>query len=457
MLEACSGDTDPVGWTAVPAVLEVTDCRLVAPGLAVELPTLRLAAGEVAALYGPSGGGKTSLLAAMFGVLRRAGARVTGDVRCAGRLLATMTPAERQHLLRHDVVFLAQDAHQALDPLQPVGAQIQQATVRSEAEAIAMLGRLGIDDAALLCRRLPHAISGGQAQRVLLAIAFLRTPALVVADEPSASLDGGSYAELVAQLRALGAAGAAVLLATHDQRLLHDLGARVYVLERGRFVASPTPALAWPERAIDAVGSVALLAAHGVTVRYCNRTVLDGVDFKLGRGEIVGVVGESGAGKTTLVKVLAGHRLPDAGRVQRPPRHTAVQLVCQDAYGSLTPRRRLAGLLAEARAPFFDAGAGATAVQLPYAVLERDREAMSGGERKRAALLRALAVHPDVLVLDEPTASLDRATAVAVLETLLVLQRSRGLAMVLVTHDLELARSICHRIVEVRGGRLCEL
>jgi ABC-type dipeptide/oligopeptide/nickel transport system ATPase subunit len=94
-------------------------------------------------------------------------------------------------------------------------------------------------------------------------------------------------------------------------------------------------------------------------------------------------------------------------------------------------------------------------VRLSEAMLARPRERMSGGERRRAALLRAMAVHPDVLVLDEPTASLDRETAAAVLETLLELQRSRGLGLVVVTHDLELAHAIGHRVLTLRGGKLC--
>ena len=175
----------------------------------------------------------------------------------------------------------------------------------------------------------------------------------------------------------------------------------------------------------------------------------------LHRGEIVALLGESGAGKTTLMRVLAGHLVPDAGGVTRPERRTAVQLVCQDAFGSLTPGRTLRGLLLEARAPYFDAAAGVNSVELSEDVLQRTAAQMSGGERRRAALLRALAVQPDVLLLDEPTASLDRGAAIKVIENLLTMQRSRALALVIVTHDAELAQAIAHRAFEIRGGQLC--
>ena len=228
----------------------------------------------------------------------------------------------------------------------------------------------------------------------------------------------------------------------------------MHVLQDGAFARAAPKEPPWPQRPVLDAGSLPLLAARSVRVAFGDRVVLDDVDFELRRGEVVCLVGESGAGKTTLVRVLAGHLRPDRGEVQRPQRRTAVQLVCQDAFGSLTPRRLLRRLLAEAKAPFFDADAGASAVRLPTALLDRTREGMSGGERRRAALLRALAVQPDVLLLDEPTASLDRATATAVVETLLVMQRSRGLGLVVVTHDATLAAALGHRVIEVKDGKL---
>lgn len=440
----------------VGCLLEVRDFVVTATGgPSIALPQLALAPGDVGAIHGPSGCGKSTLLAALFGLLSRPGWRATGHVASDGKALAARDGEERRRWLRHDVAFLPQDAHSALDPLQSVGVQLEQATTCSRDEGLAMLQRLGITEAADLWERRPHAISGGQAQRVLLAIAFLRRPRLVVADEPSASLDGGSYAELVAHLRELRQHGSAVLLATHDLRLLDDLAAKVWSFTDGAFVPATPGAAPWPRRSNQELGSLAVLAAYDVHHAFGSRRVLTGVDFQLRRGEVVAIVGESGAGKTTLVRILVGHLRPDAGSIERPERRTALQLVCQDAFGSLTPGVPLAHLLAEAKAPFFDAGAGMAAVRLPEALLRSPRERLSGGELRRAALLRALAVNPDVLVLDEPTASLDRATAVAVLETLMIQQRSRGLALVLVTHDHELARAVSHRVLLLQGGRLC--
>jgi peptide/nickel transport system ATP-binding protein len=452
----CTSRGDIVRWGGLQAILEVEQFSVRrAQGFAVELPHLSLLSGKVAALYGPSGCGKTTLLHGLFGLLRGADVHTQGAVRVLGRDFGTALLTERSHVMRHDLAFLAQDAHAALDPLQPIGQQIAQATLRSAADAAAQLANLGVQDAAAVCRRLPHQISGGQAQRVLLAIAFLRAPSLVIADEPSASLDGGSYGELLVHLRRLFDQGSAMLLATHDVRLLRDLDAAVYTATEGRFLPGKADTLAWPQRAEGAaIGSVPVLAARDLGVAYGERRVLDGADFRLHRGEIVAVIGESGAGKTTLARVLAGHRAPDRGTVDRPPRATAVQLCCQDAFASLTPGRSLASLVAEAKAPFFDLERAAATLRLARGAEHRSAGHLSGGERRRAALLRALAVQPDVLLLDEPTASLDRRAAIAVLESLLELQQSRGLAMVLVTHDHELAKAIAHRTVAVEDGKV---
>ncbi|HEX5053824.1 MAG TPA: ATP-binding cassette domain-containing protein [Planctomycetota bacterium] len=442
----------------MPALFDVADFRVRRDdGWSIAVPKLRLHRGETAALYGPSGGGKTTALQAMFGLLRRRGWTTEGTVSLDGTSVLRCPALEHERLLRHAMAFLIQDAHAALDPLQAVARQIRQATGCAAGDAPAALARLGVADAGALGRRLPHEISGGEAQRVLLAIAVLRAPALVVADEPTASLDGGNYGETMEHLRTLVRGGSALLLATHDHRVLRDLDAAVYSLRDGVFERGDPPDVSWPQRAAeDGAGAVPVLQAHAIHVSFAGRPVLCGLDFVLHRSEVVAIVGESGAGKTTLARVLAGHRAPDLGRVGRPDRRAAVQLVGQDALASFTPGRTLRDLLAEASAPRFDVAAAAAELQLPLGVLASPASCMSGGERRRAALLRAVAVRPDVLILDEPTASLDRTTATAVVQSLRQMQSSRGFGVVLITHDLELAHRIAHRVLTLQGGRLCE-
>ncbi len=389
----------------------------------------------------------------MFGLGRTPSDRVEGRVEAFGQDLLAVADGPRRTILRNHVAWILQDSAGALDPLQPIGEQIRQATYRSYSDGEAMLRDLGVDDAALLARRLPQQISGGQAQRVLFAVACLRQPELVVADEPTASLDDRSCQVVAARLRQLRDQGAALLVATHDRRLIEALDAVVLVAEDGAFVPGSVAARVWPPRGADLAGETPVLRARDVRVRLGDREVLAGVDLDLHRGEVVALLGDSGAGKTTLARVLAGHRQPDSGHVERPLRRHAVQLLAQDAAATLTPGRTLRSLLAEAHAPFFDATGAAAGLALPASALDKTVAQLSGGERRRAALLRALAVNPDVLVLDEPTASLDHDAAVAVMTTLLALREQRGVALLLVTHDSELAAAVAGRVLTLVGGR----
>lgn len=435
-------------------VLEVAEFTVRrAPDWSVTLPSLVLAPGEVAALYGPSGGGKTSLQRALFGLLDR-GAEASGVVRFCGRDWRQLDGAERRRLLREQVAFLVQGARAALDPLATVQQQIALATSASAPQVCEVLGELGIASPGQVAASYPHQLAGGEAQRVLLAMAFLRRPALVVADEPSADLDGKSRIELVRHLGTLIARGSAVLLATHDHALLEELRAQVFALHAGRFVPGEFDAVAWPAAAPTRAGAPVLMGC-ALTARAGSRTLFAGLDVTIGAGESVVLLGDSGAGKTTLARILAGHQRPDAGVVQRPENRTAVQLVCQDAFSSLTPGRGLGGLCAEVRADPALVRSLAARLRLPDDVLLRTREQLSGGECRRAAVLRALVVEPQVLLLDEPTNGLDRRSSAALLLVLLEEQRRRGMALMVVTHDAELASAVAHRVVRLQGGRLC--
>ncbi|MBX3462532.1 MAG: ATP-binding cassette domain-containing protein [Planctomycetes bacterium] len=436
------------------ALLDIEDLVVRRGGWSARIPALHLAAGGAAALFAPSGAGKSSLLAGLFGLLDDAG--VTGVVRWRGAAWSALPGPARRRALREEIVFLPQDAAAALDPLAPIGRQVAQATGVPVATAAATLGELGVGHPEALCRRLPHEVSGGEAQRALLAIAFLRQPALLVADEPTAGLDAEAHRDVLQRLQALRGRGVALLLATHDPRLPPAVGAVVHLGSDDGFRPGSIAVRPWPAAgAIAEVGQVPVLAARGIAIAFGGRVVLEGVDFVVHRGEVVALLGASGAGKTTLARILAGHLQPDAGTLERPARRPAVQLVPQDAFASLTPGRSVASLLAET-ALGTDAAAAAARLQLAADPLARSAGQLSGGERRRAALLRALSVRPDVLLLDEPTAGLDREAAIAVVQAVLALQRERGLAVVLITHDHELAAAVARRTVELRGGRLCE-
>jgi peptide/nickel transport system ATP-binding protein len=421
-----------------------------ADGFVVLVDRLALAAGDAVAVLGRSGAGKTTLLASLLGLARGVAGR--GSVRWRGAPLPEAGSGAWRAWLRTAVAVVPQDARAALDPMVRLGDQLRRATGAEPARQREALAALGIEDAAAILRRWAHEVSGGQAQRVLLAVALLRRPALVVLDEPNAGLDRARSAALAEALGVVRAAtGAALLLATHDREFAEAVGARPHRLHDGALEPGWPDEPPWPVRRPGGAGEPPVLSARGITVRRGGRAILDEVDLALARGEVVGVLGTSGGGKTTLARVLTGHLEPDRGTVTRPASRAAVQMVFQDAYGSLTPHLTLAELLDETAPPGFDRVAALARVGLPAGCLSRRPTAMSGGERRRAALLRALSVAPQVLVLDEPTASLDRTTAAAVVGVVLDDVAANGTACVLITHDAGLAERVCDRTVCLDG------
>lgn len=432
------------------AILDVEDLEVRRGDFRVRLPRMVLGPGEIAVLLGPSGCGKTSLILAILGLVPS-----SGRVDLLGSGPVEPRRPEGRRLLFEKVAVVMQEAAASLDPLATVGTQLSAATGRGSGACAEALGELGVADPDTLLDRHPHQLSGGQAQRCLLAVALLRAPKLLIADEPSASLDGGSLQELERNLKLLQSrTGTAILISSHDHRLAAGLQAAPFLFQDGELVAGSLDQAPWRAPSGGADPGPVLLAGRGLSHRYGGLAVLNRVEIELAQGEIVALVGESGAGKSTLARILAGHLKPHEGTVVGPRRRAAVQMLFQDAYGSLTPGRRMRSLLAESCAADFDLESQARHLELDPGQLARTADAMSGGQRRRAALLRSLSVRPSVLILDEPTASLDRDTAVAVTETLLRVQRTTALSMLWVTHDEDWASVFADRTLRLVGGAL---
>jgi peptide/nickel transport system ATP-binding protein len=445
-------------------------------GPVVDRVCFQMDAAEVVGLTGRSGSGKTTLAHALLGHTRPGLRKTGGTVRVFG--LDPFTTVGARALRGRQAAYLAQDPASALNPAHRVRWHLEEGLRRAQPD----LGRArraervaeamdAIQLPGRLLRAYPHQLSGGQAARAALAAALIGAPGLLVLDEPTSGLDAGLATTVVKLLDAL-AAEASLLVISHEPELLHRLGARQIHLDGGHVTQAPSPVPA-PPPATPATSSAQLLGASGISVAYSGRWVLRDVDIHLAGGECVALLGDSGIGKSTLARCLAGLQSPASGTLALSGRtvpwpvtdrtseqRLAVAYVEQDSRAALNPRERVGQTLARARQAAIRAGAAPLSersllaqVALGPEVLDRPPGRLSGGQRQRVNLARALAACPRVLICDEVTASLDQDTEALVLDTLDRLRTELGLAVVLITHSARVAAR-AHRVHHLTEGIL---
>ncbi|MEV8017140.1 ATP-binding cassette domain-containing protein [Streptomyces sp. NPDC086554] len=442
--------------------------------------SLEVRPGRVTALVGPSGCGKTTLLRAVAGALPPGSWRTEGQVEVLGQDVLTLGAAELRSLRRRRLAYLGQDPGTGLNPRMKVRGLLAEVAVdRSPAALSALLSEVQLPtDQGILGRRSGE-LSGGQQRRVALARALARRPAVLLLDEPTAGLDPALRDEIAELLRHLaGHHQLAVALSCHDTDLVARLADDVVDLSRGRAAALPAPratrrALPDGPPTLSVSGLHAAFACRGRRV-----PVLHGVDLVVAPGSSTGIVGASGSGKTTLVRAVVGLHRPTDGTVtldgvrlapaaQRRTREQRrrLQLVPQDPLGTLNPSRTVGQTLGRPlrlhrRAGRADAPSRVLElleqVGLPANFADRYPHELSGGQRQRASIARALAADPDVLVCDEVTSALDDGTAAAIMDLLEELRDGRGLALVLISHDLRLIASRTDSLLVLSEGDAVE-
>jgi peptide/nickel transport system ATP-binding protein len=449
---------------------------------------LVVGAGEVLAVLGDSGAGKSTLGLALLG--EAAGAvRLAGQVRLDGVDLVGRDERARRRARAGRVGHLPQHPGAVLDPVRRVGRVLGELAAlvhrdrRTRAAAVAAACAAARFDPGLL-RRFPHQLSGGQQQRAALAQTLVTGPDVLVLDEPTTGLDPSTCAELVERLAALRAAGTAIVLLTHDHAVARLLGGRALVLDGGRVamrgtvaeVLGPEPAGAIADQA-GARGRRDRLQVRGAAVvDPTGRPVLHELDLDVAAGELLAVVGPSGAGKTTFGRLVAGlvrgtvlgtvcvdgEPLPARIGRRTGAQRRAVQYVHQDPRATFHKHRpvveqvaRPAVLLRGEPADRALAEAGELLARLGVTAEAAARRpgALSGGQLQRAAVARALAARPAVLVCDEVTSALDAARRDELLDAIDGLRRDHGTTILLISHDRILVDRVADRVVTVEDGR----
>ncbi len=454
-------------------------CRAEDGSVLLDGVDLRVGPGEVLAITGASGAGKSTLLHALLDTLPAGLRRSAGTVRWRGGVVPPGAGGRRWRRARCG--YVGQDPALALHPRwrveRIVGEELSGPRTERARGVREALRLLGLDEE--FAHRRVRELSGGQAQRVVLARALAAGPDLLLLDEPTSAMDQDTARRVIEAVRARrGVPDRCTVLVTHDPGLVSELADQVLRLSPP---STATPVPAGPFGSGPGIGerqprgNGAPLAARGLRViRPDGDPLIEGADLDLVPGELTAVLGPSGSGKTSLLHALAGRRPATSGQVLlhgralAPESHRrdrdelrAVQLVGQHPAGELNPAHRIGRAVARPLRVLHglgprDSAVAATellaAVGLTVDLAGHRPHRLSGGQRQRVALARALAARPDVLLLDEPTSALDAASARVVLD-LLDRLRAEGVAVLAVTHDPAVARRADH-VLHLRGGRL---
>lgn len=511
--------------------------------IAVNGLTLSLKRGETLAIVGESGSGKSVTALSVMRLMPTASCEVQGIVKFEGKDLLSLNDADMRDIRGNDIAMIFQEPMTSLNPIHTVGSQISESIVRhrgmSRAEArretIALMKKVRIPSAESRIDDYPHNFSGGMRQRVMIAMALACNPKLLIADEPTTALDVTIQAQILELIKTLQSElGMAVLFITHDMGVVAEIADRMVVMYQGKVVETgateeifynpqhpytkallaSVPKLGSMKSysnpvkfpVVDRVTGIAeepiemkpvfldadtdLLNVRGLTKRFDLKGgflapikgrihAVENVSFKLGVGETLSLVGESGCGKSTTGRAILRLVEPDSGTVMLKGsditklsssdlrmRRKDMQMVFQDPFASLNPRLSIGSAISE---PLY-LGSGVNKRQVSERVAQllldvglnpgmadRYPHQFSGGQRQRICIARALALNPKLIVADEAVSALDVSVKSQVINLMLELQERLGLGYLFISHDMGVVERVSHRVAVMYLGEIVEI
>ena len=473
--------------------------------------------GEVVALIGESGSGKTTISLASLGYCKPGLKFAGGEALLLGNNVTEMSTEDLRPYRGEKVAYLAQSAAATFNPSLRINEQVTEAPIlhgtktreEANAKALELYHALELPDPENIGDRFPHQVSGGQLQRLMAAMALCGEPDLLVLDEPTTALDVTTQIEVLKAFKqVIKEEGAAAIYVTHDLSVVAQIADHIVVLYNGevkeagpvdtiihsskhpytqRLMAAikPLPEAGQGEETKDANAKSPALEVRGIDAGYGKGSdgepaamILRDVSVSIDRGKTVGIIGESGCGKSTLARVFAGLLPPVRGDIfldgdkmngdlgSRPRQQLQkIQFVYQMADTALNPRQRIRDILGRPL-EFYLGLTGKKKeqrlkqlldmVELPYAFAGRYPHELSGGQKQRVNLARALAAEPEVVLCDEVTSALDTIVGANVIELLKSLRAETGVSFVFISHDLSTVASFADEIVVLYAGRVAE-
>jgi oligopeptide transport system ATP-binding protein len=484
---------------------------------AVKNVSFSLEKGETLAIVGESGSGKSVSTSAIMRILPPNGhISEESDVRYDDKPLLELSESEMCGFRGNRIGMIFQEPMTSLNPYIRVGKQVAEALMthqrsvnkkQAKARVLELFELVQLPSPEKAFTKYSHEFSGGQLQRIMIAMALINEPDILIADEPTTALDVTVQSEVLDLIKNIQKKiGMAILIITHDLGVVKHFADRVIVMRLGEVVEQgriddvfENPQHEYTEMLIDSIPSGMkdpsvttdkdLIKADNIKVQYLIRSsflgrknvyfdAVKGISLDLKQGETLGVVGESGSGKSTLGRALIG-LLPSSGDVhfkgqdmsklsnkQKLALKKDIQIVFQDPYGSLSPRMTVGEIVSEGLTVHYPelnklerlarVRKVLEEVRLDPTTINRYPHEFSGGQRQRIAIARALILEPSFIVLDEPTSALDRSVQLTVIDLLREIQKNHQIGFLFISHDLSVVKALSDRVLVMRNGEVLE-
>ncbi len=468
--------------------------------------SLTLDKGEVLGLIGESGAGKSTFGLASMAYTRQ-GCRISsGSIVFDGIELFEAPEETLRKIMGVRIAYVAQSAAASFNPAHRLIKQYAETPIQhnimsfteAEKEAVDIYKRLLLPDPERIGYRYPHQVSGGQLQRAMVAMAMACKPDLIIFDEPTTALDVTTQIEVLAAIKRITRQfNTAAIYITHDLAVVAQLADRIMVLRYGDLVEEndARQIITNPKeeytRALLSVRTLQenkdlsktehdiILEIENVSASYTGKDlVLQDIDLKIRRGRTVALVGESGSGKSTLARAITGLLPPVKGRViydgkDLPPALKnrkkdslrVMQMIYQMPDTALNPRQRVSKVIGRPLQFYYGIGGKEgekrvlellDMIELTPKYKDRFPPELSGGEKQRVCIARALAAKPDLIICDEVTSALDQLVAEEILKLLRKLQNELQVSYLFITHDLATVKAISDEIVVMLRGKIVE-
>ena len=453
--------------------------------------------GEILGIVGESGSGKSMTALAIAGLLNRHDMQKSGHIMFAGQDLLNGSREDIRQFQGNRIGMVFQEPMTSLNPVKKIGWQIEE-SLRTHTKlgkeerhkkAVMLMEKVGLHEPERIYGEYPHELSGGMRQRVMIAAAMICEPELLIADEPTTALDVTVQAQIIDLLREINRENhTAILFISHDLGLVRRLCSRVMVMNEGRLVEADdvgtiysSPKEEYTKQLIEAIpridishrkkissargdsGSILKVEKLNVYVKGTRRQIISDISFEMYRGEILGLVGESGCGKTTLARAVLGMNRDINGIIEHATKYP--QMIFQDPYSSLNPSKTIEWILEEPlrNRTHLNAAERRKAVAdmlknvgIADEMCERYPGELSGGQRQRICIACSLMQTPRLLIADEPVSALDVTVQKQILKLLMELKEKMGLTILFISHDLRVVYNLCDRVMIMKEGHIVE-